>query len=317
MARRVRFARAFPLDKSTFRTMPVTAASADRTVLGIGLAFLAFAVLSVSDAMTKLLSATYSIFEIATVDGLVAIMVVVPAIIRSEGLASLRPRRPAIVLLRCALGAGSLITAFLAFSMIPLADAYSLAFVAPLVVTALSVPALGEHVGWRQWAAVVLGFAAVIVILRPDFGGLELGQFYILASALLFAVSMLILRRIAGREPSGALISAYFILLLLMSLPATIADWQAPTGHDLGLMALTGACSGIGNLLLIHAFRKASAAIVSSFLYSQLIWGVVFGAALFGELPDLVTVAGAAVIIACGIYTLWHASTNPRVPLEG
>lgn len=286
---------------------------ADRTVIGIGLAFLSFAVLSVSDAMTKLLSGTYSIFEVAAFDGVVALAVVVPAMIRSEGLAGLRPRRPAIVILRCVLGATSLITAFLAFSMIPLADAYSLAFIAPLVVTALSVPVLGEHVGWRQWTAVGIGFVAVIIILRPDFRGLGLGQFYILASAVLFAASMLILRRIAGREPSGGLITIYFVMLLVMSVPIAIGHWRTPTLPDLALMVLTGVCSGIGNLLLIFAFRKASASIVSSFMYTELVWGVLFGLALFGDLPDVITIGGAAVIIGCGIYALWHASTARRV----
>ncbi len=287
---------------------------ADRTVLGIGLAFLSFAILSVSDALTKLLSGTYPVFEIAFMDGLVALLVVVPAIVRMEGFSGLRPRRPGIVALRCVLGAASLITAFLSFSMIPLADAYSLAFIAPLVVTALSVPVLGEHVGWRQWTAVLIGFAAVLVILRPDFHGIGLGQFYILASAVLFAGSMLILRRIAGHEPSGALIAAYFVMLLIMTAPVAVAQWQTPTLRDFALMVLTGACSGIGNLLLILAFRKARATIVSFFMYTQLIWGALLGLALFGDLPDAVTIGGAAIIIACGVYTLWHVSTAQRVP---
>lgn len=293
--------------------MHATASRADHTILGIGLAFLSFGVLSVSDAVTKLLSARYSIFEIAAADALCAMVIVLPVIVRTDGLASLMPRRPALVILRCGLGAGSLVTAFLSFSMIPLADAYALSFIAPIVVTALSVPALGEHVGWRQWAAVIIGFAAVIVILRPDFGGLEMGQVYILASAVLFAASMLMLRRIAATESSGTLIVFYFAWLLLMGLPVAVTHWRTPAFDDALLMVLTGICSGIGNLILIMAFRKASATIVSSFMYSQLIWGTLFGMALFGDLPDAITLGGAAIIIVCGIYTLRHASTDTRV----
>jgi drug/metabolite transporter (DMT)-like permease len=199
--------------------------------------------------------------------------------------------------------------------MIPLADAYSLAFIAPLAVTALSVPVLGEHVGWRQWTAIVVGFVAVVIILRPDFRGIGLGQVYILASALLFAASMLILRRIAigGREPTGGLMVTYFVMVLIICLPIAIGRWQPPSPHDWALMAFTGICSGIGNLLLILAFRHAPATIVSSFMYTELIWGVIFGVALFGDLPDFITIGGAAVIIGCGIYALWHASTARRV----
>ncbi len=130
----------------------------DHAALGIGLAFIAFATLSVSDAMTKLLSANYSVFEVASVDAVIALLVSLPVLIRQDGFASLRPRRPGIVILRCTLGAASLMVAFLGFSMIPLADAYALSFIAPLIVTALSVPMLGEHVGWRQWVAVLVGF---------------------------------------------------------------------------------------------------------------------------------------------------------------
>ncbi len=287
-------------------------AAADRTILGIGLAFLAFALLASADALTKVLSATYSVFQIASVDGVSAIIVALPLLIRQDGLASLRPRRPGLVMLRCALGAGSLMLAFMAFSTVPLADAYSIAFLTPLAVTALSGSTLGEHVGWRQWLAVVIGFVAVIVILRPDFGTIGLGQFYMLASAALFAVSLLILRRIAKTESNGALLLVYFVMLFLIGLPMAIGQWRTPGPADFALMASTGVCSGLGNLALILAFRYAAATIVSSFMYTLLIWGTVYGLLLFGDLPDPITLAGAAVIMLCGVYTLLNASGAAR-----
>ena len=292
--------------------MNVDRAAADRTVFGIGLSFLAFALLSSADALTKVLSSTYSVFEIASVDAVAALAVALPLLVRQDGIASLKPRRPGIVILRCGLGAASLMLAFLSFSMIPLADAYSLAFLTPLAVTALSAPVLGEPVSWRQWVAVLIGFVAVIVILRPDFGAISLGQFYMLGSAALFALSMLILRRIAKTESSGTLLLVYFVMLFLIGLPVAIGQWQTPTMPDFVLMVLTGACSGLGNLVLIIAFRHASAATVSSFMYTQLIWGTIYGLTLFGDLPDLTTVGGAVVIMMCGIYTLIHASNASR-----
>jgi S-adenosylmethionine uptake transporter len=290
-----------------------THALADRTVFGIGIAFIAFLTLSTADALTKLLSQRYSVFELAVVDAVVALAVVLPILIREGGVASLKPRRPGVVILRCAFGAGSLMLCFLAFAAIPLAQGYSIAFLTPLAVTALAAPLLGEHVGWRQWLAVVIGFAAVMVILRPDFNGVGIGQFYMLASAALFALSMLVLRRIAKTETSGALLLVYFAMLFLIALPVAIAHWSMPSAADLGLMVLLGAGSGIGNLLLIVAFRYAAAALVSSFMYSQLIWGTIFGAILFNDLPDLITIGGAAIIMLCGIYTLTHASRAVRV----
>ena len=291
----------------------------DRTVLGTGLAFLAFAVLATADAVTKLLSERYSIFQIASVDAVFALIAALPVLVLWEGVGSLRPRRLWTVALRCALGAGSLVLAFVSFSKIPLADAYALAFLTPLAVTALSAPLLGERVGWRQWLAVVIGFAAVILILRPDFGalgfgplGFDAGQLAMLASAALFALSMLMLRRIAKTESSGALMLVYFVMLFLIGLPVAIPEWRTPDALDFGLMAATGACSGLGNLLLILAFRYAAAALVSSFMYSQLIWGSLFGLLLFNDLPDAITIGGAVVIMLCGLYTLLHASKTAR-----
>ena len=290
----------------------------DRTVLGTGLAFLAFAVLATADAVTKFLSARqYSVFEVATIDAVFALIAALPVLVLLEGAASLKPRRLGIVVVRCALGAGSLVLAFVSFSLIPLANAYCIAFLTPLAVTALSAPLLGERVGWRQWLAVVVGFAAVLLILRPDFGSggvnrFGMGQLAMLGSGALFALSMLMLRRIAKTETSGALLLVYFVMLFLISLPFAIGDWRMPTAMDFGLMAATGACSGLGNLLLILAFRYAAASLVSSFMYSQLIWGSAFGLLLFGDLPDTITIGGAVVIMLCGLYTLLHAAKTAR-----
>jgi drug/metabolite transporter (DMT)-like permease len=295
---------------------------ADRTMLGTGLSFLAFAVLATADAVTKFLSGRYSVFEVATIDAIFALATSLPILVLWEGVASLRPRRLGIVVVRCTLGAGSLILAFVSFSLIPLADAYTIAFLTPLAVTALSAPLLGERVGWRQWVAVVIGFAAVVLILRPDFGAagpigfgwgaFSWGQLAMLASGGLFALSMLILRRIAKTETSGALLLVYFVMLFVISLPFTIGDWRMPNAMDFGLMAATGACSGLGNLLLILAFRYAAAALVSSFMYSQLIWGTAFGFLLFAELPDAITIGGAVVLMLCGLYTLMQAAKTAR-----
>jgi drug/metabolite transporter (DMT)-like permease len=293
---------------------------ADRTLLGTGLAFLAFAVLATADAVTKFLSARYTVFEIAAVDAVFALLTALPVLVLWEGVASLRPRRLGIVVLRCTLGAGSLVLAFISFSLIALADAYTIAFMTPLVVTALSAPLLGERVGWRQWVAVVIGFVAVVLMMRPDFSAIGSsgfgGQLAMVASGLLFALSMLMLRRIAKTESSGALLLVYFIMLFVISLPFAIGDWRMPDAMDFGLMAATGACSGLGNLLLILAFRYAAAALVSSFMYSQLIWGTAFGYLLFAELPDWITIGGAVVLMLCGCYTLLQAAKASRAEAE-
>jgi len=286
---------------------------ADRTIFGLGLAFVSFATLSGSDTLIKLLSSRYSIFEIATIDAVVATLVAGTYLARSNGLASLLPRSWPAILLRCLIGAGSLLVAFYAFSLIPLAEAYSISFVAPLLVTALSYPFLRERVALRQWIAVTVGFIAVVVILRPGLGEIGVGQICALVSALCFSLSMLMLRMLADRETSGALLITYLASLFLLGLPMAIDQWRTPTLPDLGLMVAMGLFTAFGNLWLIVAFRMASAALVSSFLYTQLIWGTLAGLLLFGDSPDLITLGGSAVIIACGLYTLSHASKLARM----
>ena len=293
--------------------MPDTSSRADRSILGVGLAFLSFAVLSGSDTLIKLLSTRYSIFKSATIDAAIAMIVAGGFLARREGFASLVPRRWPIVLVRCLIGAGSLLVAFVGFSRIPLAEAYSISFVAPLLVTALSFPLLGERVGWRQWVAVVVGFAAVVAILRPGLGEIGVGQICALVSAVCFSLSMLMLRMLAGRETSGALLVTYLGVLFLLGLPVAIAEWRTPTLTDFAMMVAMGLFTAFGNLLLIMAFQMAAAALVSSFLYTQLIWGTVFGLLLFGDAPDAITLGGSAIIIACGLYTLSHASRQARM----
>jgi drug/metabolite transporter (DMT)-like permease len=124
---------------------------------------------------------------------------------------------------------------------------------------------------------------------------------------------MLLLRRIAKTESSGALLLVYFIMLFLIGLPVAVTQWHTPGFTDFLLLAATGACSGLGNLLLILAFRYSAAAIVSSFMYTQLIWGTVIGYFLFHDRPELITVGGAAIIMLCGTYTLTHASRAARL----
>lgn len=293
--------------------MSGTAARVDRTILGVGLAFVSFATLSGSDTLIKLLSPRYSIFEVASIDAAVATLVAGVYLARRNGFPSLRPRNWPIVLLRCGIGASSLLVAFVGFSRIPLAEAYAISFIAPLLVTALSYPLLRERVALRQWIAVIVGFVAVVVILRPGLGEIGVGQICALISAITFAVSMLMLRMLAGRESSGALLVTYLATLFLLGLPITIAEWRTPTLPDLALMLAMGLFTAFGNLWLIVSFRMASAALVSSFLYSQLIWGTIFGLALFGDEPDLITIGGSFVIIACGLYTLFYAMPQTRV----
>jgi len=231
---------------------------------------------------------------------------------RQGGFASLRPRHPWLVSLRAILLAIDMVMVFYAFTKLPLADAYALLFAVPMLVTALSVPFLGEVVGWRRWTAVVVGFTGVLIVLRPGLAVLNLGHISALSSALFFALSLVVLRRIGRNESAAALIFSMILALLAISAPALPYVYAAMSAADLALMAVLGLLSGLGHLMLIQAFRQAPSSIVAPFHYSQMIWAVIFGLLIFDDIPDRWVIAGSAVIIGSGLYILWRETVRGK-----
>ncbi len=271
-----------------------------------------FAIFSCADAAVKWLSVRHSVFAIICIATLFA-FVPVAALIRHEGgLAALRPKHPWLVALRAGLLAVDMVLVYVAFSHLPLADAYALMFLSPMLVTALSVPLLGEHVGWRRWSAVVVGFLGVLIVLRPGFAELNVGHVAALSSTLLFALSMIVVRRIGNSETGSCLLVSMMVALLAVSVPVLPFVYAAPSGWDLLLLAAVGLLMGLGHLAMIQAFRLAPSAVVAPFHYSQIVWAVLFGLTLFGDRPDAWVVAGSAVIIASGLYILWRETVRRR-----
>lgn len=287
--------------------------SGDHIARGIACALIAFAIFSWADAGVKWLTDRYSVFQIIFVSNLFTLIPVAFLVYREGGLHTLRPRHPVLVGLRSILLAIDMVLVFYAFTELPLADAYSLIFAVPMVVTALSVPILGEHVGWRRWTAVVVGFIGVLIVLRPGLAELKLGHISALSSALFFALSLVLVRRIGRDESPGGMIFWMVVALLAISAPVMPRVYVPMPAADLGLMAVLGLLSGAGHLMLIRAFRLAPSAIVAPFHYSQMIWAVIFGLLLFGDVPDRWVIAGSAVIIGSGLYILWRETVRARV----
>jgi S-adenosylmethionine uptake transporter len=289
-----------------------SAPAGDRIARGIAFALVSFTIFSCSDAAVKWLSGRYSVFQIIFFSTLFALVPMLWLIARDGGIAALRPRHPWLVGLRALLMAVDMVLVFFAFTQLPLADAYTMLFTAPMLVTALSVPLLGEHVGWRRWSAVVIGFLGVLIVLRPGFAVLLWGHVAALVSALFFALSLIVVRRIGNRESASSLLVSLMAALLAVSAPVLPFVYVPPSALDLALLAAIGLLSGFGHLTLIEAFRRAPSAVVSPFQYSQIVWGVLFGLWLFGDPPDRWVIAGSAVIIASGLFILWRETVRRR-----
>ena len=275
--------------------------SDNRILSGVLLSFTAFSLFATADATAKVLSDDYAVLQILFVGSIFAFIPSLAFLLLTEGLTSAWPKRAGLCLLRGALTALSVLAIIWSFTKLPLADGYVLAFTAPLIVAALSGWLLREHVTKPQWFAIFFGFIGVFVMLRPGFVSVTIGHAAALFSALIFALSLIVLRRLGNTETAGALLITYLIAALLLYAPFNVVLWITPDfWSDWLLMASIGCLSGIGQITLVLAFRMAPAARVAPIQYTQLIWGIIFGFFLFADIPDTTMILGAIMVIGSG-----------------
>jgi drug/metabolite transporter (DMT)-like permease len=298
----------------TTTLQPKIEAAAPATAAGLGLGALAFGLFSMMDALVKWLSATYPVPQILVCNALFALVPVGAMVVRRGGLPQLRTRRLGLHLLRGLLGTTSGFLAFHAFSRLPLADAYAIIFATPLLITALSVPILGETVGWRRWSAVVVGFVGVLVMLRPGAAPIGPGSLAALGAACASACAILLVRKLSVTEttPSIAFYSNLVAVLLIGALFGT--TFAMPSLPDLMLMAASGLIGGSALLILIAAYRRSPAALVAPFQYTQMLWAIILGALIWSDLPEPIMLVGASIVAASGLFILHRETTLGRRP---
>jgi len=192
-----------------------------------------------------------------------------------------------------------------ALRTLPLAETYSLFFVAPLIITALAALFLGERVDWRGWAAILIGFCGTLIVLRPTGGGvLTLAGLAVLVSATGYALSAISVRVLGRSDSTQALV---FWMLAMTSVFATIIAWRDWTPiHDdhWSVLAVLAASGAVGQWAITDAFRRAAASRIAPLEYTALVWGILLDRVLWHTLPDAITLTGAGVIIASGLYLI-------------
>jgi drug/metabolite transporter (DMT)-like permease len=230
-------------------------------------------------------------------------------------LTGLRSGRPQLQIVRSVLILLTTSMFFTGLRTVPLATATSIMFLTPLVVTVLSIPLLGEKVGPRRLAGVLVGFAGALVIVRPGFDDTSLGVLLVLGASLSNSFYQLVTRQV--RHYDGANTTLLYTALAGTVVFSTLAPmhWQPPQGVDWLVFVGLGILGGLSQLCLIRAFRLAPAAVVSPFSYTGLIWATIFGFVVFLELPDAWTIAGAALIVGSGLY-VFHRERTIAVPVS-
>ncbi|SLN45337.1 DMT family transporter [Ruegeria meonggei] len=280
------------------------------TVRGLGYAFLGFAVFASHDALIKVLGGTYSVLQIIFFATLFSFVPMAVTILTDRSTGNFLPHHPWLVLLRSALMVTGMSCAFYAFSVLPLAEVYSLLFSFPLIVTVLSIPILGEVVRAQRWAAVGVGLIGVLIVLRPGTTDITLGHLAALTAAFCSAFASVLVRKIGNEERSAVLILYPMLLAIAVMSLAQPAVYLPPSLLHLAMMALVGVFSVIAQHLIIMAYRAAPAGVIAPSQYSQIIWATIFGMAFFGEKPDGWVAVGASIIIASGVFVVWRESRS-------
>src|SRR5215203_4828643 len=275
---------------------------------------LAAVFLPLLNAAVKYLSGRYPVLELlwARYAGHLAFMLVVFA--PRRGLTLLRSTRPLLQVSRSTLFCVSTFGMFYALGFLPLATAAAISFTAPLVVTALAPFALGERVGAARAVAVGVGFLGAMIVVRPGSGAYHWAAFLIFVSAATSAVTQVLSRKVAGHDAPETS-NTYMVVagFVLTSLPLPFV-WQTPaSAWDALLFVSLGVLGGLGHYCLVRAFELAPAPFISPFNYAQILGAAVLSAVVFGQVPDLWTWVGAAIIMLSGIFILLYERLRRRI----
>lgn len=286
---------------------PSKASAAAAPFAGIGLIVLACLCFSVLDATAKYLSATLPTLQIAWMRFVShsILAIVMFRLWRSPGL--LRTHRPFMHAFRTACLLGTTIFNFLAVRHLQLAETMSIMFAAPFVITALAGPFLGEWAGPRRWAAIIVGFAGVLVVTRPGMGGMHWAVVYSVAAMSLYAVYALLTRQLTATDNSVGMLLIPGLAATILMAPAGLSGWVAPPdAWTWGLLLSTGAFGAGGHFLFIMAHRLAPAPVLAPFIYIQIVWMVTLGFLIFDDVPTWPTIAGASIVVLSGLYILYR-----------
>lgn len=283
---------------------------------GVLFAFCAYALYSCCDAIIKGLGSGLSVYELAFFTTLFSLLPAIFTTPKGESwLTFWRPKHPRLLHLRGLSGMIGNLCIIYAFVSIPLAEAYSLAFLAPVFIVLISVQMLSEKVSRQRWLLLGASFIGVLIVVRPGFRELQWGHLAAVVAAICGAVTTTVLRRIAKDETRASLIgvASVYILLLNGTLMVVTDNLHWLTWQQLAWLLTIGGLGGTGNLLFIAATRHAPASMVAPLQYSQIFWAILFGALFYFEYPAPIAYFGLAIIVVAGIFNVLASGTSIRI----
>ncbi|MCF3934056.1 DMT family transporter [Acuticoccus sp. M5D2P5] len=259
------------------------------------------AFLVMNDAVAKVLTDRYDPIQIIFLRNLIAVPMIVTVVLFLRGPGALRTAHLGLHAVR---GLLMLLGAYLYFtslSFLPLTEATALVFAAPIFITALSVPLLGEAVGWRRWGAVIVGFVGVLIIVQPGGSTFQPASLLPVGAAFVYALFMISARWLGPGEGLWTMMLFVVLFPLIYATPFALWVWSPVALSDVKLLVVIAVCGSLGITLIGQAFRLAPAAVVAPFDYTSLIWATGLGWVIWSDVPSFWTIVGALVIAASGI----------------
>ena len=267
---------------------------------GIALMVLSIFMFSFGDAMGKFLVGTYSVGQLLFLRACAALLLLSP-MIWPQRHDFFHVERPWLQLVRVTLSTLDVAGFFLASVYLPLADVITYYLAGPIFVTAMSAIFLRERVGWRRWTAILVGFCGVLIALRPSAQTVSLPALIALGGSLSFASLMLITRSLR-KTPDIVMASSQFVGTFLLGAVLSAFHWVPPSPGSLVIFTLAGCISVTALFCVNRSLKLAPASVVVPYQYSMIVWAVIFGFVVFGDVPQLATIVGAAIIIGAGFY---------------
>jgi drug/metabolite transporter (DMT)-like permease len=275
---------------------------------GIGMMLLATLLFTVMDSIAKSLTAAYPVQQVIWARYFFQFALMLLLIPRLGVAGLLWTRRPGVHVARGLLLTISTYCMIMAISMVPLADAYTITFTAPFLVTLLSIPLLKERVGWRRLSAVVVGFVGVLIVFRPIAAPVDGAMLLPLITAGCFAVYQILTRKASYDSRETAFMMLFYLAWIGTAVMSAIVPfyWQTVAAGDWAWMVGMGALGAAGHLILIRALTIAPASLLSPFIYSQIVWALGIGYFWFGDVPSVWMLTGCTVIISSGLYVFYR-----------
>jgi drug/metabolite transporter (DMT)-like permease len=299
------------MSEATDVIVPANGARRERVPLGILYMVGATIVFAASSAVSKWLVASYPVGEVLFTRTAVALVTCALFIMPQTGLAVFRTQRLSHHVMRSVSQGCSQTFLLIAFSLMPLAGAIAINFSAPLFTALISAVLLKETVGPARWLALLVGFCGVLIVTNPGMGTFQIGALFALANAVLYGSVTAGVRGMTATESAETLI--LYQLALLTGLFALLLPlgWSSPTPADTAWIVFNGVSNAVGQYWWTRALHLAPASAVAPFNYLSLVWAIILGFAVWGDVPTVSLVIGSAVVVASGLFLLWR-ETNAR-----